>query len=45
MGSGGSILHEDDYKHFLTLGPVVQQEWLRRIPASEINDFQVRAKV
>ena len=42
MGAGASLLHEDDYRHFLELGPVVQQEWLRRIPRKEMPELQER---
>lgn len=39
MGSGVSQLHEDDYKHFLELSPLAQQQWLRQIPPKEIPEL------
>jgi hypothetical protein len=43
MGSGASQLHEDDYKHFLDLAPMAQQQWLRQIPRKEIPELIDRA--
>eukprot|EP00614_Pseudopedinella_elastica_P030245 CAMPEP_0172635902 /NCGR_PEP_ID=MMETSP1068-20121228/201520_1 /TAXON_ID=35684 /ORGANISM="Pseudopedinella elastica, Strain CCMP716" /LENGTH=308 /DNA_ID=CAMNT_0013448235 /DNA_START=180 /DNA_END=1103 /DNA_ORIENTATION=- len=45
MGAGASLLHEEDYEHFLELGPVEQYKWLRKIPKGEVAELMERTKV
>jgi hypothetical protein len=42
MGAGASLLHDDDYKQFLTLSTVDQQFWLRSVPPNEMDDLRER---